>query len=234
MIKTFDEFSGKMLYENKSKIIKNVLIYSDHPKYKNDCVCKTWEDVVKLFSHSKYNVHYIARQNGWHVEYENTVLDAIEDMTDQGDYITITIEKLYREEYNGILITRNYEGHDEESWDYIFPITDKGISYISKWPRSDFDEISRYFINIEYDIFDVFNPIDNKYIKKIKSLKTKKEIDNILDKAFKALSREQYSVMMSAALCREIELGLWEPIYNGETIIQDLSDKFGFEYFTEN
>lgn len=241
MIKTFEEFNSKMLCESKSKFIKKELIYSDNPKYKNDCICKTWEDVVKLFSHPKYNVQCVLSRKGygsWMTGEDVTVLDAIEGNAEYGDYITITIEKLYSEEYNAILIQKNYKEHDEESYEYIFPLNDKGITYMSKQERhfgSDLnDDVSRYFINIEYDIFDVFNLIDNKYIKKIKSVKTKKEIDSILDKAFKALTREQYSVILSAALCREIELELWEPIYNGETIIQDLSDKFGFEYFTEN
>lgn len=240
MIKTFEEFKGKMLCESKSKFIKKELIYSDHPKYKDDGICKTWEDVIKLFSHPKYNVQCVSKVKGWHMPNDKTVLDLIEEFADYGDYITITIQKDYFEEYNGICIETYYKDESHTHW--LYPLTDKGISYISQHENnfgfnsdSNFDYISsRYFINIGYDIFDVFNLIDNKYIKKIKSVSSKEDINKILDNAFKSLTREQYSIILSAALCREIELGIWDPTYNGETIIQDLTDRFNFEYFTEN
>ena len=239
MIKTFDEFNGEMLCESKSKFIEKELIFSDHPKYKDDGICKTWDEVLKLFSHPKYNVQCVkAKGSGtWRMLEGETVLDAIEEDIENGDYIIITIEKEYREEYNSIVIEKYYNDDPNEDCEYIYPINDKGVSYISQLSRQfgDYlDFISKYFINIEYDIFDVFNLVDNKYIKKIKSVSSKEDINKILDKAFKSLTREQYSIILSAALCREIELGIWEPTYNGETIIQDLTDRFNFEYFTEN
>lgn len=240
MIKTFEEFKGKMLCESKSKFIKKELIYSDHPKYKDDGICKTWEDVIKLFSHPKYNVRCVLTKghSTWMaISEDETLLDVIEERAERSDYITIIIEKLYDEEYNCIRVISHYKGYNEESYDNIFPINDKGISYISQLSRKfgdNLNDVSRYFINIGYDIFDVFNLIDNKYIKKIKSVSSKEDINKILDNAFKSLTREQYSIILSAALCREIELGIWDPTYNGETIIQDLTDRFNFEYFTEN
>lgn len=242
MIKTFEEFKGKMLCESKSKFIKKELIYSDYPGHKDDGICKTWEDVIKLFSHPKYNVRCVLSHGSgrWMaISEDETLLDVMEENADRADYITIEIEKIYGEEYNCIRVIRHYKGHDKEieGYDNIYPINDKGISYISQRSREsgdDLNDVSRYFINIGYDIFDVFNLIDNKYIKKIKSVSSKEDINKILDNAFKSLTREQYSIILSAALCREIELGIWNPTYNGETIIQDLTDRFNFEYFTEN
>lgn len=243
MIKTFEEFKGKMLCESKSKFIKKELIYSDHPKYKDDGICKTWEDVIKLFSHPKYNINCVkyGYNSWWEANEDETVLDAIEDICDEGDhvkYITIKIGKLPDNDCNGIIIEKyndtDYRWVDE----WIFPVDKKSIDTIlhGKSNRSsrDIDIIKYYFTNIGYDIFDVFNLIDNKYIKKIKSVSSKEDINKILDNAFKSLTREQYSIILSAALCREIELGIWDPTYNGETIIQDLTDRFNFEYFTEN
>ena len=241
MIKTFEEFNGEMLCESKSKFIKKELIYSDHPKYKDDGICKTWEDVQKLFSHPKYNVRWVdSRNNRWYFPQvdDKTVLDEIEERAENGDYITIEIKTHeYNEEYNCIVITKHYK-NEGEYVNEIFLINDKGISYIYQRTR-DFgndviDDLGRFIINIGYDIFDVFNLVDNKYIKKIKSVSSKEDINKILDNAYKSLTREQYSIILSAALCREIELGIWEATYNGETIIQDLTDRFNFEYFTEN
>jgi hypothetical protein len=245
MIKTFEEFNGEMLCESKSKFIKNELIYSDHPKYKDDGICKTWEDVIKLFSHPKYNINCVKYNHGswWEANEDETVLDAIEDICDEGDhvkYITIKIGKLPDNDCNGIIIEKYSDSDSEFRWvdDWIFPVDKKSISTIlgrkSNRSSRDIDIVKYYFTNIGYDIFDVFNLIDNKYIKKIQSISSKEDINKILDNAFKSLTREQYSIILSAALCREIELGIWEPTYNGETIIQDLTDRFNFEYFTEN
>ena len=139
---------------------------------------------------------------------------------------------------NCIIIEEYSDSEDNWRNEWIFLVDKKNISDIlgRKSYRSghDLDIVKYYFTNIGYDIFDVFNLIDNKYIKKIKSVSSKEDINKILDNAFKSLTREQYSIILSAALCREIELGIWDPTYNGETIIQDLSDRFNFEYFTEN
>lgn len=243
MIKTFKEFNGEMLCESKSKFIKQELIYSDHPKYKDDGICKTWEDVQKLFDHPKYNINCVKYTDGswWEANEDETVLDAIEDICDEGShvkYITIKIKKMPDSDCNGVFIEKytNTDYHWVDEW--VFPVDKKSIYDIlgrkSNRSSRDIDIVKDYFTNIGYDIFDVFNLIDNKYIKKIKSVSSKEDINKILDNAFKSLTREQYSIILSAALCREIELEIWEPTYNGETIIQDLTDRFNFEYFTEN
>ena len=242
MIKTFEEFNGEMLCESKSKFINKELIFSDHPKYKTDGICKTWEDVQKLFSHPKYNINCVKYDNiWWEINEDETVLDAIEDICDGGSfvkYITIKIGKMPDSDCNCIIIEEYSDSEDNWRNEWIFLVDKKNISDIlgRKSYRSghDLDIVKYYFTNIGYDIFDVFNLIDNKYIKKIKSVSSKEDINKILDNAFKSLTREQYSIILSAALCREIELGIWEPTYNGETIIQDLTDRFNFEYFTEN
>ena len=93
---------------------------------------------------------------------------------------------------------------------------------------------SKYRLMIEQDIFDDSDTITNKYIKKIQSTSSKEDIDSILNNAFKATNRDQYSVIYGYSLCREIELGIWEPTdIKGEEIIKAFGERFGFDYFKE-
>ena len=74
----------------------------------------------------------------------------------------------------------------------------------------------------------------NKYIKKIQSISSKEDIDSILKNAFKSTTQEQYSIISACTLCREIELGIWEPTdINGEDIIKAIEERFGITYSTE-
>ena len=230
MIKTFEEFNGEMLCESKSKIIENEFIYSDNPEYQDrEGICKTWDEVLKLFSHPKYNVQCaIYTDREWR-KWDDNVLDTIKDITKDCKYKLIEIYE------GGVSIeVYNKSEHNIDYAVWIYPLNGNGISRKKKTYWYSFDEISKLIFKIEYDIFDDYNIRENKYIQKIKSVSSKEDINKILDNAFKSTTREQYSIILSAALCREIELGIWEPTYNGETIIQDLTDRFNFEYFTEN
>ena len=55
MIKTFEEFLCEGYKHKRPKVITKLEIYSDDFVY-DDSICKTWDDVIRLFSNPKYNV----------------------------------------------------------------------------------------------------------------------------------------------------------------------------------
>lgn len=55
MIKTFEEFLCEGYKHKRPKVITNLEIYSDD-FVNDDNICKTWDDVIRLFSNPKYNV----------------------------------------------------------------------------------------------------------------------------------------------------------------------------------
>ena len=68
----------------------------------------------------------------------------------------------------------------------------------------------------------------------MQSTSSKEDIDSILKNAFKSTTQEQYSIISACSLCREIELGIWEPTdIKGEDIIKAIEERFGITY-TEN
>jgi hypothetical protein len=230
--------------------IKDLILYDDYPTSDNK-PNRTWEEAIQILSNTKYNVKcavlrleknsygkykYIYnykeyRYNNDDVRREDSIVEEIERIQNfnkgvyKAKYKRIAI-------YDGAIIyTAQIKGHGE----YMFlmaPLNDQGKE-IKKWENEDiFDP--KYRIVIEKDIFDDSDTTTNKYIQKIKSISSKEDIDSILKNAFKSTSQEQYSIISACTLCREIELGIWEPTdINGEDIIKAIEERFGITYSTE-
>lgn len=230
--------------------IKDLILYDDYPTSDNK-PNRTWEEAIQILSNPKYNVKcavlrleknsygkykYIYdykeyRYNNDDVRREDSIVEEIERIQNfnkgvyKARYKRIAI-------YDGAIIyTAQIKGHGE----YMFlmaPLNEQGKE-IKKWENEDiFDP--KYRIVIEQDIFDDSDTTTNKYIKKIQSVSSKEDIDSILKNAFKSTTQEQYSIISACTLCREIELGIWEPTdINGEDIIKAIEERFGITYSTE-
>jgi hypothetical protein len=231
-------------------IIKNLILYDDFPT-NDEKPNRTWEEAIQILSNPKYNVKcailslnkrgygkykYIHddkeyRYNSDDIRREDSIIEEIE-----------RIQKFnkgsYKSKYKRISICDGaivYTAQIKNYGEYkclIIPLNDQGAK-IRKWENEDILD-SKYRIKIEQDIFDDIDTTINNILQKIKTAETKENIDSILKNAFKSTSQEQYSIISACTLCREIELGIWEPTdINGEDIIKAIEERFGITYSTE-
>ena len=150
MIKKFEQFIGEML-SNDTHILKNKLIYSNILGDEGG-ICKTWDDVLKLFAHTKYNVPCIVHsEDNWSWHKANSILDVIKRDVEGSDEITITID-------NGIIyidgVFRNTKFPEYSLSIYV--LNAKGISATvgNGGTVSTFRELTddRFVLKIGYDI----------------------------------------------------------------------------------
>jgi hypothetical protein len=257
MIKTFKEFNK--LYEGDNKqndnVIKDLTLYNDFPKdeYKTNI---SWEEAIEIIRNSKYNVKCVLMGTDKYTRYDWSAPYEFEyknktyryrKTIHRNDSIIDEIErlnKITRPAYKKICIC---EGIIEYTILYksrrhtylIIPLNEQG----RKIKRADVELLSpKYLIRIENDILDGYNVEnienfendENRYINKIMSSTSKEDIDIILNNAFKATNREEYSSIYIHSLCRELELGILYPTdINGKEIINAFEEIFGFDYFKE-
>jgi hypothetical protein len=231
-------------------IIKNLILYDDFPT-NDEKPNRTWEEAIQILSNPKYNVKcailslnkrgygkykYIHddkeyRYNSDDIRREDSIIEEIE-----------RIQKFnkgsYKSKYKRISICDGaivYTAQIKNYGEYkclIIPLNDQGAK-IRKWENEDILD-SKYRIKIEQDIFDDIDTTINNILQKIKTAETKENIDSILKNAFKSTTQEQYSIISACTLCREIELGIWEPTdINSEDIIKAIEERFGITYSTE-
>jgi hypothetical protein len=239
--------------EKNDNIIKNLVLYDDYPNSDNK-PNRTWEEVIQILSNPKYNVKcavlrleknsygkykYIYdykeyRYNNDDVYREDSIVEKIES--------TLNIDKRSHKDKKykrisicdgAIIYTVQIKNNVNNTY-LIAPLNEQGKK-IKKFETEEDIFDPKYRIMIEQDIFDDINTTTNKYIQKIKTLSSKEDIDIVLKKSFKSLTQEQYSIISACSLCREIELGIWEPTdIKGEDIIKAIEERFGITYSTEN
>lgn len=245
-------FDENIKDEKNDNIIKNLVLYDDYPNSDNK-PNRTWEEVIQILSNQKYNVKcavlrleknsygkykYIYdykeyRYNNDDVYREDSIVEEIES--------TLNINKRsYKDKKykrisicdGAIIYTVQIKNNVNKTY-LIAPLNEQGKK-IKKFETEEDIFDPKYRIMIEQDIFDDINTTTNKYIQKIKTLSSNEDIDIVLKKAFKSLTQEQYSIISACSLCREIELGIWEPTdIKGEDIIKAIEERFGITY-TEN
>lgn len=255
MIKTFEQFNklyegdNQEIIDNKENdnIIKDLTLYNDFPK-DEDKPNRSWEETIQIIRNSKYNVRCALlgldkyTRYDWSAPYEFEYKNKIyrySKSIHRGESIIDEIErinKIAKPVYKKICIC---EGAIEYKISYkskvetllILPLNEQG----RKIKRANVEILSsKYLLKIEKDILNGYDveKVEDRYINKIMTLTSKDDIDSILNNAFKATNREEYSVIYGYSLCREIELGIWEPTdIKGEEIIKSFGERFGFDYF---
>ena len=231
-------------------VIKDLTLYDDYPTSDNK-PNRTWEEAIQILSNPKYNVKCAIlslnkssygkykymhgdkeyRYNNEDIRREDSIVEEIEK-NQKFNKSSYKIKYKRISIYDGAIIyTAQIKGNREYKC-LLIPLNEQGVK-IRKWENEDILD-SKYRLMIEQDIFDDIDTTTNKYIQKIQSTSSKEDIDSILKNAFKSLTQEQYSIISACSLCREIELGLWEPTdINGDDIIKAIEERFGFTY-TEN
>lgn len=249
MIKTFEQFNR--LYEglDQENVIKDFTLYNNFPK-DEDKPNMSWEEAIEIIRNSKYNVKcaFLEVDNDnrynwsapYEFEYKNKKYRYTKDIH-RNDSIIDEIERvnnIAKPAYKKICIC---EGVIEYTIKYknrrrtflILPLNEDG----RKIKRANVEILgSKYLIRIESDILDGYDveSVENRYINKILKATSKEDIDVILNNAFKATTQKQYSTILASSLCREIEIGIWEPTdIDGKGIIKSIGERFGLDYFKE-
>lgn len=234
----------------EKNVIKDLILYDDYPTSDNK-PNRTWEEAIQILNNPKYNVKCAVvrlhksnygkykfiydykeyRYNNEDVRKEDSVVEEIERIQsfNKGTYKP-KCKKISIID-GAIVYVAQIKGHGEYKW-LIVPLNDQGKK-AKAWENEDILD-PKYRIGIEKDIFDNSETTIGKLLQKIKAATSKENIDKILDDAIKSTTREQYSMILSYSLCREIELGIWEPTdINGEDIIKAIEERFGITYSTE-
>ena len=238
--------------EKNDNIIKNLVLYDDYPNSDNK-PNRTWEEVIQILSNPKYNVKcavlrlekgsygkykYIYdykeyRYNNDDVYEEDSIVEEIERI------LNLDKKSYKNKKYKRISICDGaiiYTAQIKNNSNYTFliaPLNDQGKK-IKKFENEEDIFDPKYRIMIEQDIFDDIETTTNKYIQRIKTLSSFEDIDIVMKNAFKTLTQEQHSIILAHSLCRELELGIWEPTdIDSKEIIKAIEERFGITY-TEN
>lgn len=239
---------------NENDIVKDTALYDDFP-HNDHKPNRTWEETIQILDASEYNVKCAVveldknnygkykfiynnkeyRYKGRDIEVVDSVVKELENIQWHLDKMNQQTRKYKRLSINdGVIVyTVQFKRNSEYKF-LIVPLNDEGQK-ITSFEKEDVDMLDpKYCMRIKNDIFDDIDTTISKLIEKIKVAESKEKIDKILNDIFKnkLTSREQYSIIYGYSLCREIELGIWEPTdIKGEEIIKAFGERFGFDYF---
>ena len=240
---------------NENDIVKkDTALYDDFP-HNDHKPNRTWEETIQILNASEYNVKCAVveldknnygkykfiynnkeyRYKGVDIDVFDSVVKKLEGFQRHIDELNPQTKKHKRISINdGVIVyTIQFKRNTEYKF-LIVPLNDEGQK-ITSFKKEDVDILDpKYCMRIKNDIFDNIEPTISKLIEKIKVAESKEKIDKILNNIFKikSISQEQYSIIYGYSLCREVELGIWEPTdIKGEEIIKAFGERFGFDYF---